>query len=257
MKLFEITDTKTKVQDTLFHDALDELLRSAQQHDIAISPKQQRDIEAKLKQEIASGTKTREKISKMKSLSPDQLHKAATHLADLMLSDLTDEVSDEDAAGMAGVEYGQPEVPRTPENLPAVINKQLSTKRGVEVEWSMVKHLPGYLQQPIRSLGRHVFKAFTSTPIEKIQVLAHLNDAGGPNDEVELKAVASFLKRHGIKDTRATLNFEKIMPGYDAEVAVYHAEGYTFMVVEDFAGHYIYAWPSKTSKMEHKTKRIH
>jgi hypothetical protein len=36
-----------------------------------------------------------------------------------------------------------------------------------------------------------------------------------------------------------------LMPDYDAQVSVFEADGYTFMLVKDFAGRYIYSWPTK------------
>lgn len=34
------------------------------------------------------------------------------------------------------------------------------------------------------------------------------------------------------------------MPGYTADVVVYTTSDMTFMLVKDFAGKYVYAWPS-------------
>lgn len=169
--------------------------------------------------------------------------------------DMDDEISDEEAARNAGFDLlntlgdGDPE-PRNPENLPAIISKAM-VKQGtdldvVEPEWHMVKHLPGYLAAPIRALGRKVFAPFTNTAIEDIQVLADLG--GGPNTEAEIDAVSRFVSSRGTRDSAAELQFEKVLPGYQADVVFYNAEGYTFMLVKDFMGNYIYSWPQKDSK---------
>jgi len=188
--------------------------------------------------------KTRQAVSKMQG-SPEAMSK----LANADLSGLSDEMSNDEAMKRAGVEYEDviPK-PTKPETLPAVINKAMSTDTDIDVDWHMVKHLPGYLAEPIRALGRQVFKPFTDTPIEKIQVLAHMPTARGPNDEMELRFVASWLKRNGTRDTHAEMNFEKTIPDYDAEVVVYSVLGYAFMVVKDFMGHYIYGWPSNKNE---------
>ena len=87
-----------------------------------------------------------------------------------------------------------------------------------------------------------MFQAFTTTPIEEIQVLANIGD--GPNDQEELDAVLQYLKDAGHRDSEAELEFHERIPNYGAKVEIYKALNYTFMVVKDFAGNYIYAWPS-------------
>ena len=48
------------------------------------------------------------------------------------------------------------------------------------------------------------------------------------------------------------MNFEKTMPGYEAEVIIYDAEGSTFMLVKDAMGDYIYSWPDRKRLTEGK-----
>ncbi len=177
-----------------------------------------------------------------------------------------DEISDEQARRNAGIRpetrpklVGQ--IPKTPgkevgpvlpmKNLPAIINKQLAVKSNKEPKWHMVKNLPGYLSNPIRSLGRSIFKYFTATPIEEIQVLANFHGQQEPNTEQEIKMVASWLQKNAVKLPQKKLLFETTIPGYDADVVVYETDGYEFMVVKDFAGYYIYAYNGKQN-----TKRL-
>jgi len=169
-------------------------------------------------------------------------------LRDLMSKDIVDEIPDDEldnpyASNNTLDTIGVDPIPKTPENLPAVINKQIALWKNVEPEWSMVKHLPGYFQTAIRAVGRQVFGAYTKIPLEKIQVLANLNGAG-PNDDRELNAAAGWIKHTGVRDSVAELDFEQSMPGYKADVQIWNAEGYQFMIVYDFAGKYVYAWPS-------------
>lgn len=156
--------------------------------------------------------------------------RAAGHMAAFAQSDLA-----RNAEPTAGHTDGVPE-PTTIENLPMVINNQLSTDgMNIEPKWHMVRNLPGYMQQGIKALGQMVFAPFTSTPIEKIQVLSTLS-----NEEVEVKAMMTWIKRNGVRDDEAELEFGEIMPGYSAQTQIWNADGYKFMVVKDFAGYYVY-----------------
>lgn len=143
-------------------------------------------------------------------------------------------------------EEGYEPVPTTPENLPAVINQDVMAQGKVEPEWHMVKHLPGYVSKPIRAMGRQLFRAFTSTPIEKVNVLANLMGSG-PNSKKELNAVAGTVHKLGRRLTEAEIEFESIMPGYSASTKIYEYKGYVFMLVQDFAGQYVYSWPTETN----------
>jgi hypothetical protein len=145
------------------------------------------------------------------------------------------EVSNADAAGGMMTAMGDVAEPRI-ENLPAVINTAVSTSgMHIEPKWHQIKHLPGYLADGIRAMGRAVFAPVTDTPIEDIQVLSTLS-----NDDVEVKAMATWLKRNGVRDDAMEMKFHEILPGYGADVQVWSAEGFKFIVVRDPMGHYIY-----------------
>jgi hypothetical protein len=185
---------------------------------------------------------------------------------------LEDEISDEEAMQIAGVTatelYQQyvergyhPEiegiepVPVEPTTLPKVITREVLAHGMLVPEWHMVKHLPGYLAAPIRAIGRAVFKPFTRTPIEEIQVIANLM-GGGPNEERELNAVAGYLLIHGHRDRDAEIIFHDKIPNYTAEIKVFKDRGMTYLLVNDFAGHYIYAWPTG-DEINRLTRRPH
>ena len=57
--------------------------------------------------------------------------------------------------------------PVTPENLPAIISKQIATTGGtVTPEWHAVANLPGNADRVINMLGKQLFGAFTRTPTD-------------------------------------------------------------------------------------------
>jgi len=156
-----------------------------------------------------------------------------------------DVISDEEAARIAGygddafADEGIPE-PRTPEMLPAVISRAVAeTGDGlVHPQWHMVRNLPGYLREPIRALGRPLFSQFTDTPLEDIQILTTIL-----NPDRELQALAGWIRRNGIMDDDPEIDFDRVFPGYKVKPQIWNVEGYTFLLMEDFAGRYIYGWP--------------
>jgi len=167
------------------------------------------------------------------NLSGEAAHKYAS----IMSAGLRDVLTDEEAAINAGFTEGV-EVP-VPENLPAVISRQIATTGGEIVpEWHMVKRLPGYLRNQVRAFGRLVLSQFTDTPIEDIQTVTTLT-----NDEIEVRALMAWIKANGIRDDRAEMDFGQTIPGYRADVQIWNVKDYSFLLVKDFAGYYVYGWP--------------
>jgi hypothetical protein len=186
---------------------------------------------------------------------------AGEKLSFLQRLGLEDEISDEEAAAEAGYNIDQDNdgyieprqdlenVPATIENMPAKVNNEIATAAGVQPEWHQVRNLPGYLKAAIRALGRQVFGSFTDTRIEDIQVVANLGESGEPNSAREMNAVAGWLQDQGTRDTDGEMNFQQSIPDYGADFKIYSAEGYTFMIVKDEYGDYIYSWPTADNKL--------
>ena len=201
-----------------------------------ITTRKKADITTPTKLKVADVAKTKEKTSAM-TASPE----IGDKLASMDITALADTEDTDDSEG-----YDETEV--TPTTLPDVISNAMVGTEDLRPEFHMVRNLPGYLAAPIRQAGKAIFKAFTTVPIDEINVIA--NVAGqGPNEERELNAVASYLKANGIRNGEAELEFEEFIPDYKADVKFYNAHDITFMVVKDFAGGYIYSWPEATSKI--------
>ena len=139
--------------------------------------------------------------------------------------------------------------PPPPSAVPALINKAIAAHdpSAINPEWHQIKNLPGYMQRAIRAMGRGVFSQFTDTPIEEISLVANLGGQG-PNSEREVSGVGAWLKANAEKVDQADLDFGDTIQGYGAQTAVYRVPGMKFLVVRDFAGGYIYAWPDASSK---------
>lgn len=231
MNIISEADTKTKGPQTTFDLNLDPHNAGSV---TTTTGQAKKDLQVPGKQAGASKTRV--------SVKPINDPRAGQFMRDLSNIDATDDISDAEAARNAGhtpTTQGAEPVPPTPENLPAVISTAIAnTGETIIPEWHMVKHLPGYMQNAIRAVGRSVFGQFTDTPLEKIQVLSTLS-----NSETEVRGMMAWIKHNGIRDDRAELDFAGSIPGYGADVQLWNVVGYTFMLVKDFAGYYIYGWP--------------
>lgn len=125
-----------------------------------------------------------------------------------------------------------------PENLPAVISTAITASGDdlIVPEWHQVQNLPGYAASAIRQIGRMVFGQFTDTPIDHIQTVTTLT-----NDTNEVKALMHWISKNGIRDDRAEFDFGPMM--VQADVQLWNVENYSFLLVKDPYGHYVYGWP--------------
>lgn len=155
--------------------------------------------------------------------------------------------------------------PTPPETLPAIkVNTTtLATtaanalrKAGYLVpDFHQVAALPGNIRDQIRQLGRSLFKSMTVTPTNKIYVVANLGGMG-PNTNREVQSVANWIRDHGDDYGDGSINFDRSIPGYQAETHLYTAAGISWLLVKDFAGEYIYAWPEKESLFKIEVNRL-
>jgi hypothetical protein len=207
---------------------------------VANTSQRGRDVEA------IPGRKSRRRV-RTANVAPEVGAEAGQHFASLSQHDMQDEISDDEAHRRSGIgdfeadtDVGyEPVIPNT-ENLPAVISREVAQTGGrINPEWHEVKQLPGYFQSAIRALGRSVFRQFTDTPIEDIQVLTTL---GNINSEHEVTGMMDWIRRNGARDDAAAIDFSQIMPGYNADTSYWRTKDYSFLLVHDFAGYYIYGW---------------
>ena len=146
--------------------------------------------------------------------------------------------------------------PKPPENLPDVLVKTTTLATTAEnairqagyivPEFHQVAALPGNIKDQIRQLGRSLFKSMTVTPTNKIFVVANLGGMG-PNSNREVQSVANWIRENGEDYGDGSINFDRSIPGYEAETYLYTAAGIAWLLVNDFAGQYIYAWPEQES----------
>jgi hypothetical protein len=135
-----------------------------------------------------------------------------------------------------------------PNTLPQEIRQDLRTHGDVTARFHSVENLPGYLDDAIRMMGQKVFASLTATPIDEINVLVNLGDQG-PNEQRELNAVAGMVDTYGERRGDYEMKFDRILPGYEADIRVYEYKDQIFCLVKDFAGSYIYSWPAENKKL--------
>lgn len=140
-------------------------------------------------------------------------------------------------------------------NLPAVAGKAMLAAGFTDPEFHQVARLPGNMAAMIRQLGKSLFGSITRTPTKDIYVVANLMGQG-PNTTQEVNAVANYAKRFGQDMGPGDIDFDRVMPGYSAETHQYSAGGVRWLLVKDFGGTYIYAWPEQDSKDATNTRAL-
>ena len=133
------------------------------------------------------------------------------------------------------------------ENLPAVAGQAIAAAGETSPEFHQVARLPGNMSRMIRQLGKALFGSMTNTPTEDIYMIGNLGGQG-PNTRMEVNAVANFVRENGQDLGPGDIDFDAVMPGYSAQTHQYEAAGIRWLLVKDFAGEYIYAWPEADSK---------
>ena len=58
----------------------------------------------------------------------------------------------------------------------------------------------------------------------------------------------NWIRTNGTEDVDAEIDFAETIPGYKADLKVYNCGEQTFMLVQDFAGNYIYGWPGNDTR---------
>jgi hypothetical protein len=196
---------------------------------------------------IASGNET------MHAASRAMPFEMAQKAANLARSGIRDVISDRQARSMMGRGGGgaptayrdgagpggdiQPPDERS-SNLPVVISVSLAkSEAGFNPRWHMVRNLPGYQQEAIRGYGRSIFQAFTAVPIEDIQMIAT-----AINGSTEVKLLMAWISENGVREDTVELDGAQVFGEYKADVQKWSCDDYSFLLVRDQAGHYVYGW---------------
>ena len=183
-------------------------------------------------------------IPKSGSSDPNVIRQANDFFDRMGLNSMPD--AGEMRAGGAGVPPTDPTLPKpASDNLPDIIRTNLvrtdfdGAPPGWEPNWKQVKDLPRMFQTAIQQLAKAVFSLFTDVPVGEIW---HMSTPAGDSTQ-DLNLMGQWIQQNGIRDDAMRLQMEEAIPGYHGDILVYNTVGYTFVLVHDFAGHYIYAWP--------------
>lgn len=232
---------------------------------------------AKMKQDlaermerVASLEETQTTIVEGTRMSSDELDRIANifNRAD-QFRDVIDDAEAQRRQGRAAyVEAGARQ--ENTGNLPAIFNTQLATAQGEFLpKWHLVRHLPMYMQEPLRALGRMTLNSFTRTDMENVRLTG---TKIAP--EHQLREMMSWVRTNGryieqpdketmdfggLFDNPANANLRLEAPGvpdgmrdvvqgrvkYEATVKLFEVDGVDFLLVRDNFSHYIYSWPTK------------
>ena len=132
------------------------------------------------------------------------------------------------------------------ENLPTVAGQALAAEGITSPAFHQVASLPGNMSRMIRQLGKLLFGSMTTTATEDIYMIGNLGGQG-PNTRMDVNSVANFVREHGEDLGPGDIDFDRVMPGYTAQTHQYVAAGIRWLLVQDFAGEYIYCWPESDS----------
>ena len=117
--------------------------------------------------------------------------------------------------------------------------------------WLRLSQLPGFMWAAIRAMGESVFSPFTSTRLDRIEVIAHLSGGGfhtGFHSRAVIDATAARLRQGSDPSRILEYSSEQMaaFPGglYQARAVQFEAPDYAYLMVQDPMGSYIYRWPS-------------
>jgi hypothetical protein len=148
-----------------------------------------------------------------------------------------------------------PDVRVDTENLPAVAGRALQAAGAQDPKFHKVANLPGNMSRAIRTLGKQLFRSFTSTDTGDIWMVGNLNGQG-PNSRSEVNAVAGFVRDQGEEVSAGDIDFDTSIPGYTADIRQYRAAGIRWLLVRDEFGDYVYSWPESDSTDARNTSAI-
>jgi hypothetical protein len=244
------TKTKDQAADTDW-SGLDDLLKSRDEQPLAKinnDPKDQDDEPS-----VDDGDRRK------KASQRDTLRAAGNIEPNQRMRDLLGRMRDIEADDDEGYPDDEPEVlPDVrvdTENLPAVAGRALQAAGAQDPKFHKVANLPGNMSRAIRTLGKQLFRSFTSTDTGDIWMVGNLNGQG-PNSRSEVNAVAGFVRDQGEEVSAGDIDFDTSIPGYTADIRQYRAAGIRWLLVRDEFGDYVYSWPESDSTDARNTPAI-
>ena len=121
--------------------------------------------------------------------------------------------------------------------------------------WIRLSQLPGFMWAAIRAMGESVFSLFTSTRLDRIEVIAHLSGNylhAGFNSRTVIDATAARLRRRSDPSRIVEYSTEQMAQflggRYQARAVQFEDPNYTYLMVQDPMGSYIYRWPSADTR---------
>lgn len=133
----------------------------------------------------------------------------------------------------------QENLPKTIDNLQDIINDAMR-KDGqfIPITWIKLIQLPNAQRELLLKLAPYIFKECTS--IRFTQILTTSSMIIPRANAVKL---IEWIRKDGKRIPHQNFDFSNIIPGYTAKEQLWEKEGYSFLLVKDDQGYYIYGWP--------------
>ena len=163
----------------------------------------------------------------------DPAIQADLHMFDLECTDLAGETPDtrEDTLD-SGIQ---------PDDIPGLVEEAASLDGVTAPRWTPMDAMPGRGPQ-LDALRARLFGDLTDLPLGRIMATLHPHaEAGNPLDGF----MAWLRDTAEARPLERQPDFSNIVPGYVAKVGRHARDGVEFLVVEDFAGAYVYSWPDR------------
>lgn len=134
-------------------------------------------------------------------------------------------------------------VQKTESSTPSII--------GCNLRWLRLNQLPGFMWRAIRAMGESIFSPLTSTRLDRIEVIADLGGKG-PHTRQEIDDTAHRLRVSN--DPSRIVNYSSVQMAklfgglYQAKAVRFEEPDFTYLLVQDAMGGYIYRWPSADTK---------
>jgi len=121
---------------------------------------------------------------------------------------------------------------------------------GRATEWITLRQLPGFMWDAIRAMGDSVFSPLTNTPLGNIEVIANL--AGhGPHSQQDIDITANRLRQTTAPSNILEYSTDQMKHQfgmYEAQAVQFGEAEFTYLLVKDPMGSYIYRWSAADTK---------
>jgi hypothetical protein len=129
-----------------------------------------------------------------------------------------------------------------PEDVPQLADEMAQTAGLAELPWMAMGTTFSPRLPQIQALAHHLFSGLTDVPLERIQMAAE----SAMEEPGAVVAFAAWLRVQGEhRPLERQPDFSNLAPGYEPRADRFALADVEFLLVEDFSGTFVYAWPDR------------